>query len=155
MYDKAYIAVFFDVDLPALPNEARQIRLTKDKYINLMDNALPDKTVELVEKDKSIANYSIVSRRVFHLKNSVDNTMFLICDVKKAEVSELLLWLNEQKGLEKVNNFFYRFLFNDKWCVGQVTIMPDYEELKIRANLNTHDIGNGEGVPVYKKFKRK
>ena len=154
MEDKTYIAVFFDVDLPALPNEARQIQLDKKRYKSLMAEAMPgNKNVELTDRYGVVGEYSVISRRIFHLKKP--NIDFLILDVKnKSCDSEFKIWLSGQKGVEKINNFLYRFFYNEKWCVGQITITPYFEELTIRPNLNTHDIGNGPGAPVYKKFNR-
>lgn len=153
MSDKTYIAVFFDVHLSATPEEARQIRVDRKKYKSLLDEAIPGKIIELEDRYGCLGSFTIVSRRSFYLKSN--DTMFLICDVKgMSYVSELAKWLSEQKGVEMINKFFYRIYYNEKWCAASVTVTPDYEELTIRPNLQTHDIGNGPGAAVYKKFKR-
>lgn len=154
MTDKTYIAVFFDVDLPALPQEARQIQLDKKRFKALMDEAQPGKIVELTDRYGIVGEYKVISRRLFQLK--APDIDFIIFDIKEksSAVSELTKWLSEQKGLESINKLFYRFFYNEKWCAGKVTVTSEYEELRIMPNLNTHDIGNGPGAPVDKKFKR-
>lgn len=159
MSEAKFYAVFFDVAKPQNRNNALVVKVEKKKFANLLNEAVPDKKVELKFNDGAVANYTIKSRQNFwtndfNIVDGQDQKCFIICNVEKIKCSPLSVWLNEQRGLEKVNNLFYRFWFNEKWCVGQVTITPDFEELTIKPNLNTHDIGNGEGVPVYKKFKR-
>lgn len=149
--EKKYIAVFFDVDLPNTPEEARQIRVDRKTYKTLIKDAIPGEIIELDDRYGTLGSFKVVSRRSFI--NGSD--LFLICDVKLVNtISGLTRWLNEQKELQKVNNLFYRFMYNEKLCVGQVETTPDFELLTIRPNLNIHDIGNGPGLPVIKKFRR-
>lgn len=150
--EKTYIAVFFDVALKAVPEEARQIRLDRKKFTDLVKEAVPGYNVQLEDRYGIVGNYTIVSRRSFHQKEP--DTMFLIMDVKVISASPLMMWLNEQPDLQKVNTFFYRFVFNEKWCTGKISITPEADELTIMPNLNTIDIGNGPGLPVIKKFRR-
>lgn len=149
--EKKYIAVFFDVNLPLTPEEAMQLRVDRKTFAKFLVEAVPDKIIELDNRYGALGSFKVVSRRSFI--NGSD--LFLICDVKQVStVSELTKWLNQQIGLHKINNIFYRFMYNEKLCVGQVETTPDFELLTIRPNLNIHDIGNGPGLPVIKKFRR-
>lgn len=85
MEDKTYIAVFFDVDLPMTRLFADYKRITKEKYYNLLDQTIPDKTIELTKKDGTKIVYTIVATREFYMVNSIDNSLFLICDIKKVK----------------------------------------------------------------------
>ena len=85
MGDKTYIAVFFDVDLPMTRLFADYKRNTKKKYYNLLDQTIPDKTIELTKKDGTKIVYTIVATREFYMVNSIDNSLFLICDIKKVK----------------------------------------------------------------------
>ena len=85
MEDKTYIAVFFDVDLPMTRLFSEHKRITKEKYYNLLDQAITDKTIELTKKDGSKIAYTIVATREFYMVNSIDNSLFLICDIKKVK----------------------------------------------------------------------
>lgn len=81
MQNTTYLALFFDIALPAIPKNQNYKRITYHEYLNLVDETIPDKTIELVANNVT-SQYSIINRRIFHLKNSVDNTLFLICDVE-------------------------------------------------------------------------
>ena len=85
MGDKTYIAVFFDVDLTMTRLFADYKRITKEKYYNLLDQTIPDKTIELTKKDGTKIVYTIVATREFYMVNSIDNSLFLICDIKKVK----------------------------------------------------------------------
>lgn len=82
MQNTSYIAVFFDTALPALPPNSQMKTINHNQFRDLVDEAIPGKTIELVS-NQVVTQYSITSRRIFHLQNSVDNTLFLICDVQK------------------------------------------------------------------------
>lgn len=82
MPNTTYIAVFFDTALPATPPNARYKTINHNQFKNLVDEAMPDKTIELVSNQETNL-YSIANHRIFHLKNAVDDTMFLICDLQK------------------------------------------------------------------------
>jgi len=47
MTDAKYYAVFFDVDKPAIRKNALVLKVDKNKFHNLLDEAVPGKTVEL------------------------------------------------------------------------------------------------------------
>ena len=85
MEDKTYIAVFFDVDLPMTRLFADYKRITKEKYYNLLDQTIPDKTIKKTKKDGTKIVYTIVATREFYMVNSIDNSLFLICDIKKVK----------------------------------------------------------------------
>lgn len=80
---KQYVVVFYDVDKPLTWREAQHKRIDLKQAENLLDESVPDKQVILRNSEGESASYKIVSRRTFYIVNSVDNCLFIICDVKK------------------------------------------------------------------------
>jgi hypothetical protein len=165
--EKSYFAVFFDVDLPMTWPNAEYKRITREKYINLSDTTVSSKTIEIIKKDGSKIEYNIVTRREFYLLNSTDNSLFLICDIRKVyQNSELEGWLSKQMGLEKINDRQFYLWYPGHGlnpivedgktyvkCYASVLIAPYYLELEILPLLADDTIGRAKGECVLLKFK--
>jgi len=82
MESTSYTVVFFDTALPALPQNQNLKRINYSQWQNLVDEAIPGKTVQLT-CNQVTQEYKIINYRIVHVKNLVDNTLFLICDVEK------------------------------------------------------------------------
>lgn len=76
-----YHVVFFDVDLPKTALNALNKRIDRNKWINIVDGII-EKTIELKVGEKT-SMYKVVSVSTFNILNTVDNTFFAVCDVKK------------------------------------------------------------------------
>jgi len=77
LIDPMYYAVFYDIAFPRNDKYAMRKKINYYKWMNLTDG-IGEKQVEL---DGS--KYVIVEMRTFKMLNTVDNTLFLICDVIK------------------------------------------------------------------------
>lgn len=78
LIDPIYYAVFYDIAFPYDVQHAMNKRISKMKYLNLLDNAVLTKTVFLNNR-----KYAIVGKKTFQIINTVDNHLFIICEVKK------------------------------------------------------------------------
>jgi hypothetical protein len=78
LVEAMYFAIFFDVDKPRNDKFAIKRRINYAKYINLTDEVVPDKEVELDE-----IKYKIVDHLTFNIINSVDNHHILVCGIEK------------------------------------------------------------------------
>jgi len=76
MYPMYYV-VFYDIDKPKTIGNAMNKRIDRSQWINICDGII-EKTVEL---DKEM--FKIISVSTFNIINTVDNTLFAVCDVKK------------------------------------------------------------------------
>lgn len=77
LIDPIYYAIFYDIEFPLNLYYAMNKRITKKQFDNLSDN-LPFKTVSLDN-----VNYQILNTKTFNIVNTVDNHIFLICEIKK------------------------------------------------------------------------
>jgi hypothetical protein len=77
LIEPMFYAIFYDVDHPKDVANAMLKRIDKNKYINISDGLI-QKNVFL-NKDR----YTILSAATFNIVNSIDNTFFVVCDVKK------------------------------------------------------------------------
>lgn len=77
LIDPIYYAVFFDINLPATSLYAMNKRITESQFKNIADG-LPGKNISLDGKD-----YQIINTKTFNIINTVDNHIFIICEVKK------------------------------------------------------------------------
>jgi len=83
LIDPMYHSIYYDVDLPKDCTHAMSLRIDRNKYLNLSDGIM-EKEIELTRKgEKKPEHYKIIQVSTFHIQNSVDNTFFVVCDVKK------------------------------------------------------------------------
>ncbi len=90
MTESKYYAVFFNVDYPAIRKNALVLKIDKNKFDNLIDEAVPGKTVELKFKDGEEKKYEIESRQNFwtdeySMIEGQQSNCFIICNVKKVK----------------------------------------------------------------------
>lgn len=83
-----HFAVFFDVDKPAIRKNALVLKVDENKFANLLDEAVPDKNVELKFTDGASSHYTIESRQTFwtnefDILEGQTSNCFIICNVKK------------------------------------------------------------------------
>ncbi len=78
LVEPMYYAIFYDVAFPKNDKYAMKKRINYFKYLNLTDDVFFNKEVEL---DK--VKYRILSHSTFTISNTVDNHLFVICDVEK------------------------------------------------------------------------
>ncbi len=91
MSEVKHFVVFYDVDKPQVRKNALVLKVDSLKFNNLMDEAVPEKNVELKFNDGAITNCIIVSRQNFwtseyDMINGQVSNCFLICVVKKIKV---------------------------------------------------------------------
>jgi len=77
LIDPIYYVVFYDINLPFTPLYAMSKRVTENQFKNIADG-MPCKTVSLDNVD-----YQILNTKTFNIVNTVDNHIFLICEIKK------------------------------------------------------------------------
>ena len=85
-----FYAVFFDVAQPAIRKNALVLKVDKNKFHNLIDDAIPGKTVELKFKDGEEKKYEVESRQNFwtdeySMSEGQQSNCFIIWNVKKAK----------------------------------------------------------------------
>lgn len=90
MTEVKYYAVFFDVAKPAIRKNALVLKVDKNKFHNLIDEAMPGKTVELKFNDGLELKYEIDSRQNFwtdeySMVEGQQSNCFIICNVKKVK----------------------------------------------------------------------
>lgn len=78
LIDPMYYAVFYDVELPKNDKYAMKKRINYHKYMKITEGDLSEKNVEL-----DGVQYEVFSISTFRIQNSVDNTLFAVCNVKK------------------------------------------------------------------------
>lgn len=88
MTEAKFYSVFYDVAMPQNRNNALVLKVNKEKFANLLDEAIPDKNVELKFNNGVVSNYIIESRQTFwtnefDLMNGQESNCFIICVVKK------------------------------------------------------------------------
>jgi len=76
--DPIYYCIFYNIDLPFDLHHAMNKRITPGQFRNLTDDVIPNKRVILNKEE-----YIIINRKTFSIVNTVDNNIFLICEVKK------------------------------------------------------------------------
>ena len=77
LIDPIYYIVFYDVNLPFTSLYAMNKRITEKQFKNIADD-MPCKTVSLNDTD-----YQILNTKTFNIINTVDNHIFIICEIKK------------------------------------------------------------------------
>lgn len=90
MTEAKYYAVFFDVAQPAIRKNALVLKVDKNKFHNLLDEAVPGKTVELKFKDGEEKTFEVDSRQNFwtdeySMIEGQQSNCFIICNVKKVK----------------------------------------------------------------------
>lgn len=65
MSEPKFYVVFFDVEKPQIRRNALVLKVNKEKFANLLDEVIPDKSIELKFTDGEIANYTIKSIQTF------------------------------------------------------------------------------------------
>ena len=83
MIAPTYYCVFFDIDKPKNHHYAMNLRIPRSKFINLIDDKIPNKTVELKDRAGMISTYRIIQSVDFQIYNTVDNNNFVVCTCKK------------------------------------------------------------------------
>jgi hypothetical protein len=88
MSEAKFYAVFYDVEKPQTRKYAITLKINKEKFANLLDDAIPDKTVELKFNDGVVTNYEIKHRLTFwtndfNIVDGQEQNCFIICIVKK------------------------------------------------------------------------
>lgn len=88
MSDAKFYAVFFDVAKPAIRKNAIVKKIDQQQFTNLLDEAIPNKTVELLFSNGIVETYLIESRQTFwtdeyDMINGQQSGCFIICNVKK------------------------------------------------------------------------
>ena len=81
LIEPMYHAIFYDVTKPMDVYNAMQLRIDRQKFVNLTDDIIK-KQVELKCDDKW-ARYNVISVKTFCVVNSIDNTYFIVCEVEK------------------------------------------------------------------------
>lgn len=74
-----YYAIFYDITKPRTIGHAMVKRIEKIQYQNLIDG-LECKTVELKNSLDEVSTYQVISTSTFHIANSIDNHLFVVCD---------------------------------------------------------------------------
>jgi hypothetical protein len=83
MIEPMYHAVFFDTDIPQTRGNALNKRIKLKEYLNLTDE-FPGKEVQLLPHgSEDPSTYIVTSVKTFHIYNTVDNSFFVICEVKR------------------------------------------------------------------------
>ena len=90
MTEAKFYVVFFDVAKPAIRKNALVLKIDKNKFANLLDDAIPDKSVELCFNNGVIERYVIEDRQTFwtneySMTEGQESNCFIICNVKKAK----------------------------------------------------------------------
>jgi len=78
LIDPMYYIVFFDVD--DSKNVSRNKRVFVNEFKNITDG-YSEKEIILENNQK----YKIVEVRIFNIRNTVDNTIYAVCDIKKIQ----------------------------------------------------------------------
>lgn len=82
MVDPMFYAIFFDVEKPQTAEFALNKRIEEKVYNNLIDEAIPQKEVQLIVDDAPVW-YTVESRKTFQIWNTVDNHYFIILEIKR------------------------------------------------------------------------
>lgn len=69
LIEPMYHAIFYDVTKPMDIYNAMQLRIDKQKFVNLTDDKWD--------------RYNVISVKTFCVVNSIDNTYFIVCEVEK------------------------------------------------------------------------
>lgn len=77
-----YHAVFYDTAFSKAAHHALNKRIEKSIYHNLIDGMGP-KEVELKTDDGKVSQYKIKNISTFQITNSVESTVFIVCDCEK------------------------------------------------------------------------
>lgn len=88
MTEAKFYAVFFDVEKPATRQYQLLLKIDKNKFANLLDEAVPGKTVELKFKGSEEQAFEVQSRLNFwtdeySMVEGQQSNCFIICNVKK------------------------------------------------------------------------
>lgn len=90
MTEAKFYSVFFDIAKPAIRKNALVLKIDKNKFENLLDEAVPGKSVELKFNDGEEKEYEIVHRQnfwtnEFSMVEGQQSNCFIICNVKKVK----------------------------------------------------------------------
>lgn len=80
LVEPMFYVIFYDVAFPRTDKYAMKKRINYFKFMNLTDGIL-QKEVEL---DK--VKYRVIQYLTFSIVNSVDNTLYLVCDIEKINI---------------------------------------------------------------------